>query len=376
MHNLFRNKMYYWLAGGAVACVALYFAYSHYSAAAPAAEDLPPLVRTLKVGAAEATGRYVYSGEVRGRYESQLAFPINTTLPYNGKIIRRNVDVGSMVKPGEVLMVMDAQSLQQTADIYSAQVSASNSQLNLAQTNRTRYRQLFAQGAVSRAVLDQYESAYDVALAGVHQSQAQYNQSSYQVASSVISADAPGVISSISAEVGQVVNAGQPVITLVRDGEREIEIAVPENRLADLRTASQITVTCWALPGTVVQGKIREISPIADTLTRTYRTRISLINPPPTMKLGMTATVTVLDSAGGKTTIYIPLSAVYQTQNKPGVWVVKNGVASLQPVTLGEFGDNAVQVCSGLNVGDVVITAGVHMLRQGEKVRTTGGDLP
>jgi RND family efflux transporter MFP subunit len=321
-----------------------------------------PLVRTQKMqlnGNGQSSG---YPGEVRGRYETQLAFQVS------GKISKRNVELGSVVNAGDVLMEIDAKDIQQTVNITSAQMASAESQLNLAQSNLERYRKLFEQGAVSRAQLDQYENAYEVAAAAVRQTAAQYTQGANQLGYSALVADSTGVIAAVNAEAGQVVSAGQVVITLVKDGEREIEISIPENRIEDLRNAQQIRVTFWALPDVIVEGKVREISPVADKITRTYKARISLQNSPAGVNLGMTANVAIA-SAGSRQAVYIPLAAIYQTGDTPGVWVVANETVSLRPVKVGAFGDGQIQVLEGLQDGDVIVTAGVQKLREGQKVR-------
>lgn len=321
-----------------------------------------PLVRTQKMqlnGNGQSSG---YPGEVRGRYETQLAFQVS------GKISKRNVELGSVVNAGDVLMEIDAKDIQQTVNITSAQMASAESQLNLAQSNLERYRKLFEQGAVSRAQLDQYENAYEVAAAAVRQTAAQYTQGANQLGYSALVADSTGVIAAVNAEAGQVVSAGQIVLTLVKDGEREIEISIPENRIEDLRNAQQIRVTFWALPDVTVEGKVREISPVADKITRTYKARISLQNPPAGVNLGMTANVAIA-SAGSRQAVYIPIAAIYQTGDTPGVWVVANETVSLRPVKVGAFGDGQIQVLEGLQDGDVIVTAGVQKLREGQKVR-------
>ena len=321
-----------------------------------------PLVRaeTIKMDTAGAVTNY--SGEVRGRYETQLAFQVG------GKIIKRQVELGSVVNAGDILMEIDGKDIAQTVNSGAAQVTSAQSQLGLAEANLARYRTLREQGAISQAQLDQYENSYQVSLAAVQQATAQYTQGSNQLGYSMLVADGGGVISKISAEAGQVVSAGQPIVTVVKTGEREIEINVPENQLEQLRNAQQVTISFWALPGISIQGKVREISPIADTVTRTYKIRVSLLNPPAGMNLGMTANVAVANT-GNQQGNYIPLTAIYQTSNIPNVWVIKDGTVNLRPVKVGEFGDGKIRILEGLQAGEMIVTAGVQKLREGQKVR-------
>lgn len=322
-----------------------------------------PLVRS-KIVKVDGTGQGAnYSGEVRGRYETQLSFQVN------GKIIKRYVELGSVVHPGDVLMEIDGKDIVQTVNSTAAQVASAQSQLSLAEANLARYRKLCEQGAISQAQLDQYQNAYEVSLAAVRQSTAQYSQGSNQLGYSRLVADSAGVISTIGAEAGQVVSAGQSVLTLVQDGEREIEINIPENRIAEMRNTEQVKVSFWALPGVIVEGKVREISPVADKVTRTYKVRVSLINPLDSVNLGMTANVMVGTSTKEQN-FTIPLTAIYQTGDVPNVWVIRDGVVSLRPVKVGVFGDGNIQILEGLQDGEVIVTAGVQKLREGEKVRT------
>lgn len=353
------KKNYFRVAVFFVMCVSVILAGC--SKTEPVKEEAT-LVRaqTVNVNASGQTANY--SGEVRGRYETQLAFQAS------GKIIKRNVEVGSIVHGGDVLMEIDAKDIQQTVNIGSAQVASAQSQLSLAESNLERYRKLYEQGAVSSMQLEQYQNAYEVAAAAVRQASAQYTQGSNLLGYSSLVASADGIIAGINAEAGQVVSAGQPVMTLVQDGEREIEINVPENRIDEMRNAGQVKINFWALPGLTADGRVREVSPVADKTTRTYKVRISLVNPPQGVNLGMTANVMVANSKD-QAAVYIPLSAIYQTSNIPNVWVIQDGEVHLRPIKVGNFGNEQVEVLEGLQNGDVIVNAGVQKLREGQKVR-------
>lgn len=336
------------------------------SKTAPAQEAIPT-VRSQAIRLAPSTPSASYSGEVRGRYETQLAFQVG------GKIIKRDVELGSTVKAGDRLLEIDPQDIQQAVNAHSAQLASARSQLNLAKTNLERFRQLYEQNAVSRLQFDQYQSAYDSAEAAFRQASAQYAQGANQLGYSTLYADTAGVVAGIHAETGQVVGAGQAVITLVRDGEREIAVDIPENRVEELRSASQIRISFWALPDVVIDGRLREISPVADKASRTYKARITLVDPPASVQLGMTASVTVAGGNGSdRSTVFVPLSAIYQTGDTPQVWVISNDQVSLRPVKVGAFGDETVQILDGLKDGESIVTAGVHKLQEGQKVRVTG----
>ena len=290
----------------------------------------PPLVRTVTVGDASSTGDTGYAGTVRGRYETKLAFQVG------GQILSRNVNVGTRVRAGDVLMVIDSRDVQQKANAADAGVASARAQMQLARTNLARYEELYAAEASN-------------ALGYTH-----------------LVAGADGVISNITVEEGQVVAAGQTVMTLTQEGAREIEIAVPESRLSDVSVGMPAAVTLWA-DDIAYTGTVREIAPVADAATGTYAARIALRDAPAELPLGMTAHVR-LSSAEAAGAV-LPLSALYQTGDTTGVYIIEDGAVHLQPVTVTAFRDNDA-VVRGLPAGAVIVTAGVHQLHGGEKVRT------
>ena len=327
------------------------------------------LVKTTQVGAKGGDMEGTYSGTVKGRYESNLAFQTG------GRITARNVQLGSQVRQGDVLMSINPQDVNQAVNQAQAQANAAQAQLELAKSNLARYQALYQQDAVSAAALDQYQTAYDQANAQYNQAmaavQAQQNQLSY----TSLTADADGVIAAVNAEVGQVVGAGTPVLTLVHNGDLEVQINVPENHVQDFPIGKEVTVNFWALQNQDATGTVREVSPMADPASRTYKVSIALANPPQGMQLGMTASViNTSPNATKDSTFVLPLSAIYQTGDKPQVWVVgKDKTLSLKTVTVTDFGNDTVQV-GGLTAGDIVVTAGVQLLHEGEKVRTEGDE--
>lgn len=335
------------------------------------------LVKTQKVALGANVSNKVYSGSVRGRYETNMAFQVG------GKIISRNVQLGDRVNAGDVLMVIDARDVVQQSNQGDAQVAAAKAQLNLAESNLRRYRELYAQEAISASVLDQYQSAYDSARSSFEAALAQSVQGHNAIGYTNLVAGANGVISSVSAEAGQVVGAGQTVLTLVQADELEVEINVPENALDSVTVGKEVEVSLWALKDSKqaagkVQGYVREIAPMADNVTRTYKVRVSVPNHPAGMQLGMTASVVVEENTGNNDSskeAVLPMTAIYQIENQPEVWVVdkETMTISTKKVTVEPAEKNQVKV-TGLSDGDIVLTAGVHKVREGQKVRLSEDD--
>lgn len=329
------------------------------------AVEKAPLVKTQQADGNNSAEDSVYAGTVCGRYETNMSFQVG------GQILSRNVQAGSQVHAGDVLMTIDARDVVQQANQGDQQVASANAQLKLAQSNLSRYTQLYEAQAVPASVLDQYQTSYDAAFAAYQIALTQAARGHNAMGYTQLTAGADGVISAVNAEAGQVVAAGQTVLTLVQTGELEIEINIPENRLSDAVVGNSVKVSFWALNDTV-DGVIREVAPMADSTARTYRVRVSVPNPPAAMQLGMTASVSLVhgDAAAAAGGMILPLSAIYQTDDKPQVWVVTDDhTVTLKTVSVEEFGDDKVRV-HGLDPADQVVIAGVHKLRDGQQVRT------
>jgi multidrug efflux system membrane fusion protein len=305
-----------------------------------------------------AAGREVsaYAGEVHAREEPQLAFRIG------GKIARRLVDAGAWVKAGQPLAELDNADMRLQDQAADAQLSSAKSDLQMNKVELDRYKSLLDSQLVSRSLYDIRLAQYQAAAAKVRQMQAQASVSGNQAGYTVLRAPSAGLIAQRLAEAGQVVGAGQPIFVLAADGDREVLISVPENAVPQFTLGRDLVVELWAAPGKQFAGKLREISPAADPLTRTYSARVSFQANGVPVEIGQSARVYAPKADGGA--LSLPLSAIYQTDHTPAVWVVRKGLAHLQPVRLGPYGETDVPVLSGVNSGDWVVAAGVHLLRE------------
>ncbi len=329
-------------------------------------EEIRP-VRAMVVAAGTGKTIIELAGEIQPRYESQLGFRVG------GKLIARKVEVGTLVKRGQVLMQLDPLDLQLAQSQAKAAVSATESTLALAKADLDRYRELRQKNFVSQALLDAKEAAYKSAIASHEQANAglkvQSNQSSY----STLYADADGVITAVQAEVGQVVAAGTPVVKLARTAEKEVRVSIPEDQIEVLRQVTDLAVKTWANSNVAISGRLRELSPIADPATRTYTAKISLPRAGPEIRLGMTATVQF--AAPALPGIHLPMTALVNSKEGTAVWVVESGVVKLVPVQVASATGTEVLVAQGLSAGQSVVTAGVNQLRPGQKVSLLGQEL-
>ena len=384
MKELMQNPLYQKrLALAAVLLAVGLGSYALYNNIAhkPQTAKLVPIVRTYTVGTAAATAAATYPGEVRGRYESQLAFQVA------GKINARMVNVGDSVRAGQVLLALDPKDVNQSVEATAAQLASARASYKLAADNAARYSSLYAQGAVSEAVRDQYQTQLEAASAALRQAQAQANVSSNQLGYTPLVSDTDGVVTALNAEVGQVVAAGTPIATVVRSGEREVHISVPEG--ASLSVGQKAQISFWALPGVEAAGFVREIASMADPVTRTYKVCVAVPDLPAAAKLGMTAKVSlapeqraaVSGAAKGDATateptspaFTIPAQALYQVNGKTQVWVVRDNKAQLVEVKVNGYSGNEVLIEQGLSRGDKVITAGLAKLVPHQEVRLEEG---
>ncbi len=319
----------------------------------------PPVVKVQQITASTAAQEENYSGVVRGRYETNLSFQVG------GKIISREVQTGSLVRAGEVLMTLDPKDIVEQSRSTQAQVASAKAQLQLAKSNLERYSELFKEDAIAAAVLDQFKTQYDAAKAAYDAAVAQARQSENALEYTNLTANADGVISAVNAEVGQVIAAGQNILTLVQTGELEVVVNIPENKISAVQIGQRVSITFWAT-GNEVTGTVREISPMADPDSRTFAVKISLPEVQ-NIQLGMTANVATREISASE--IILPLNAIYQTGDAAQVWLVDGGKVFAKKVEVTGFDDNNVRV-HGLKAGDIVVVAGVQKLHEGQAVRT------
>jgi membrane fusion protein, multidrug efflux system len=320
-------------------------------------------VLTQKVALSTLLDQTAYSGEVRARYETDLGFRTN------GKIIARLVEVGSEVKKGTVLAKLDPADAALSAQAARADVAAAVTEFTYAQAELTRYKELMDKGFIGQSVYESKLNAYNSAEAKLGSKRAQAAVSGNQSAYTSLFADQDGVITAVNAEVGQVVATGQAVFRLARPEEKEVVINAAETRVVELQNAQQVLVRLWAQPDKIYHGKLRELAPNADAMTRTFAAKITILDASPEVKLGMTANVLI--GGAGREAALLPLTAVYTDNGKPGVWVVdqRSGKVELRPVQLGQYREDGVTILDGLKNGEIVVTAGVQKLVPGQVVR-------
>lgn len=326
-------------------------------------------VRTLTVTAQTAGGAYEYAGEVKARTESRLSFRVG------GKMLKRLVDLGDTVKAGQVLAQLDPQDLRLGLDAARAGVAVAQANADQSAADFKRYKDLNDQGFIGAAELERRDMAVKTARGQLDQAKAQASVQGNQASYAALLADAAGVVTGIDAEPGMVVAAGAPILRLAHDGARDVVFAVPEDKVGLVKAlASQpgrFKVRSWSETGEPLAATIREISAAADPVTRTFLVKAdigaSAVNG---VRLGQTVTVLMeLPQTTGVTKL--PLSALREEQGRSAVWLVDRPSMTVksQGVQLAGADGNDAVISAGLTPGQIVVTAGVHVLSPGQKVK-------
>jgi multidrug efflux system membrane fusion protein len=364
-HFFSRKTLFATTAIGAVALVAL-GAFS-WKSNQPAAAPAEPVVRPARVATIDFRSHMhslMLAGTVVPRIETTLGFRVA------GKVISREVDVGAIVQPGQLIARIDPTDYRLAVDNARAALASADADYARAKADLERYQMLRGSAAFMTQTLDTRQSVSSTTSARVDQAKSQLASAENNLAYTELHADAAGVITAVQAEVGQVLAQGQGMVKLARSDELEILVGVPEHRLKTVRDASQVTFELWSDTGHKYAARLRELSPSADPMTRTYPARYTIVEPPTFIGIGMTATLT-LARPDPELLAEVPLSAIFQQGKEPAVWVVDKatGTVALRPVTISRWRDETALIASGVQNGDVVAAAGVHKLEPGQKIR-------
>lgn len=301
-------------------------------------------------------------GVIEPRYKTDLAFRVL------GRLTARSVYVGDLVTEGQVVATIDSTALELAVRAAKAELAKVEAQLANARATEERQRTLIATDATTRQKVDDAEQARAGAEASVARAQANLTKAIEQLGYAQIKADFSGVVTAVGAEVGQVVSPGQSVVTVARPEIREAVVDIGEDFPVALEIGLPFRVGLQLQPAIEVEGRIREISPQADPVTRTRRVRIALDDAPPSFRLGATATAKL--SQEQNPVLRVPGSAVLAKDGANFLWGVDlpASTVSLHSVDLSTDG-GGIRVNGGIAPGARIVTAGVHSLKPGQQVR-------
>ncbi len=333
----------------------------------PVPEAVRP-VRAVQVELREVARPVVLSGTIRASDEVALAFRIG------GRLIERAVDNGDVVEPGQFIGRLEARNELNMLRSAEAGLVAAQAQLTEARNNYARQATLLERGFAAQAAYDAARRNLDTAEAQLQAAMAQVRFAEDQVRFTELYADAEGVVTAIGAEPGEVVQAGQMIVQLARAGGRDAVFDVPAQILRTAPKDPEIEVLLTEDPTIRAVGRVREVAPQADPVTRTFEVKVGLISPPAEMRLGATVTGRMQVARGA--VIEIPAAALTREGDQPAVWVIdpETMTVGMRPVVVGQFNPASVVIAEGLEPGETVVTAGAQALRPGQKVRVLGAD--
>jgi membrane fusion protein, multidrug efflux system len=330
-----------------------------------AAPEVRP-VRTVTIAKRDSGKAVTYTGRIEAETETRLAFRIA------GRMIERPVNLGDEVKPGQVLAELEPQDELNALRSAQAAVVAAEAQFTQAKSNFDRQQSLLPGGATPRARYEQAKQELETSRSQVVIAEAQLKTAEDRVSYTRLTADSEGIVTGVSARAGEVVQAGQMIVRVARSDGRDAVFDVPGQLLRSAPSDPEILVNLTDDPTVTAHGRVREVAPEADPVTRTFEVKVGLIDAPPAMRLG--ATVTGRLEIASTPTIEIPATALTRANQQPAVWVVdpSSHTVSIRMVEVQRFDQAYVAISQGLDTGDIVVTAGVQALHPGQKVRLLG----
>ncbi|WP_449632289.1 efflux RND transporter periplasmic adaptor subunit [Rahnella aceris] len=319
-------------------------------------------VRTISAPPPVALSSLIQTGEIRAHEEVTLGFRLD------GRILTRQAEVGDRVIAGQVLATQESETSRNQFSSAQADLNSARAAEQVAALSLRRMQLLMPSGAIARSQLDSAQADWQAARAKRQSSEDALKNAQENVSWTKLTAPADGVITQVSASAGQVVSAGQSVITLASGSLRDAVFDVADPQSVPQQADSLFTISLLSAPSVVAQGHFRDVSPQADPQTRTWRLRITLDNPPPAIALGASVQLTL--NASGPRLTALPASALTRSGDKPAVFVVdeKTLTLHLRPVVIGRYSTSEIFLSAGVHPGERVVIAGVSKLREGEKV--------
>ncbi|MBR0682673.1 efflux RND transporter periplasmic adaptor subunit [Roseomonas eburnea] len=334
-------------------------------------DPAPPAPRARPVRVVTVEGRAAgetisLTGQIRARDQGSVAFRLD------GRMLERPVNVGDTLRPGDVVARLDRQNQENALRSARAALSAAEAVLTQARLTFRRQQELLRDGWTPRARFDDAQQALQSAQAQVDAAQAQVRIAEDHLGYTTLSADVAGAVTAVGAEPGEVVRAGQMIVQIAREGGRDAVFDVPEQLIRTAPRDPEVEIVLTDDPRIRAVGRVREVSPQADPATRTFQVKVGIIDPPENMRLGSTVSGSIqLEAPPG---VNLPASALTEANGRPAVWVVdpESRTVSLRNVEVARFDPGRVVISRGLEAGDVVVTAGVQVLRPGQRVRVQG----
>lgn len=304
-----------------------------------------------------------YPGRVQARYETELAFQVG------GQLIERLVEVGDRVKEGQPIAMLDPKDYVLSSERSLNRRKAAEADLQRAKNDLVRARELRKKNFIGQSELDKAVNIEKALQAGLKALKAEHAQSINQRGYTQLLAPADGLVTGLYAEVGDIMRTGEAVAKLVWDKDWEFVTAVAETDINQVSIGQQAQIKFWAYGDKKHSSLVREISPVISSASPSYQVKLSLIDKPDSLKLGMTGHVlfsTVAEKIG-----LLPTASLIESDGTSSVFVIEpdTQTAHLQAVTFGQAVDNQMTILSGLTEGQLIVIAGANKIADGSKIR-------
>lgn len=313
----------------------------------------------------ESLGRF--AGNIEARFESTLGFRVG------GRIAQRHVDVGSEVQKGQLLATLDPTDQQNNVRAAQGDLARIEAQWINAQANARRQQELFDRGVGAQAQLDIAQTDLKTTNASREQARSALSQAQDQLGYSELRTDHAAVVTRWQAEAGQVVTAGQEVVTLARPDVKEAVIDLPGSLADQLPVGVEFKVASQLDPQISTTATLREIEPQAERTTRTRRARLTLTDTPDSFRLGTSVSVTLSSAIAARTEL--PINALQEVDGKTQIWVIdlQNQTVNQRQVQVVSRSGDMFVLSNGVKPGERVVSAGVNSLKPGQKVKVDEG---
>jgi RND family efflux transporter MFP subunit len=333
----------------------------------PGGDGLPArIVRVVTVQTSQLPNAITLTGTVQARKDVDVAFRIG------GRMIERKVDVGDRVAAGAVLARLDPSTEQNALQAAKAMLVAARGEVVTTRAAFDRQQGLLEQGFTTRPRFDQAKQALETAQSRLEDAEARVDIATERLGYTELRADAAGVVTARGAEPGEVVQPGRMIARIARDDGRDAVFEAPAGVLQAGQGVERVRVSLVSDPTVTTEGRVREVSPEADPVTRTFQVRVGLIDPPEALRLGVPVNGSA-DLASSEI-VAIPAAALTSSNRIPAVWIVDpaTSTVSLRQVDILRFEPDSVVIAQGLEPGDVIVTAGVQVLHPGQRVKAIG----
>ena len=335
----------------------------------PPAQVVPitPVI-VMTVGAGQTAALRTLPGIVTPRYAADLGFQVA------GRIQKRMVDVGSRVRQGQALVMLNAADYAQGVLVAQDQVAGARAEREQSLADARRFKTLADRGLISQAGMGSQQARADAAQARLDQATRQLELARNRMTYTTLVAPFDGIVTALNAEVGQVLSEGMPAVSVARDDTLEVSVETPEDMsLSDASPDITFDGRLTGQSSIALKLKLREVAPATTAPLRTFRAKFTILDPKRIqreLRIGESAEVALAHPLSNRGGVQLPAAALISNGQNVAVWCVEAGRNTLrrQAVTVKSTTDDGVLV-DGLEVGQRVVIAGTDKLSNAQLVR-------